>query len=74
MAPIQPWSACGAENPMVMALPGLSLSVPPVLTLAAWWRRGVAASSLLLVQRGEDGAGAEGAGADQEAAATEGGG
>ena len=26
IAPIQPWSACGAEKPIVTALPGLALS------------------------------------------------
>jgi len=34
MAAIQPWSAAGAENPMVTALPGAALSPPAAPTLA----------------------------------------
>src|SRR3954469_5456423 len=37
IAPIQPWSAAGAEKPMVTALPGVSLPLaPPLATLELW--------------------------------------
>src|SRR3954452_7487501 len=49
MAPIQPWSAWGAEKPMTSAFPFLSLP-PPVLTFAAWLPFAASGSSLLLVQ------------------------
>src|SRR6185503_10179866 len=46
MARIQPWSAAGAENPMVTALPGAALS--PVFTLV--WPELSVFLSLLEVQ------------------------
>lgn len=46
IAAIQPWSAAGAENPMVTCLPCLSLSPPSDPA----WAAGLGSSSLLLVQ------------------------
>src|SRR4051794_3316785 len=51
IAAIQPWSAAGAEKPMVTALPGVSLPDPvPAETLAFAAEEGAEEATLLLVQ------------------------
>src|SRR4051794_7981405 len=50
MAAIQPWSAAGAEKPIVTALPGVSLPLPPEPEAAGAAADVVEAAGSLLVQ------------------------
>ena len=69
MAAIQPWSAAGAEKPMVIALPGVSLSPPSVVGRLVV---GVVAPLSLLVHAVEQRAGADRAAPSEEAAGGDG--
>src|SRR4051794_8465714 len=48
IAAIQPWSAAGAEKPMVTAAPGVALSPPVAPTLAVLPAAGAVAGALLV--------------------------
>ena len=70
MAPIQPWSAAGAEKPMVTALPGAS-SLPLAAAAAVAAAVVVDDAALLLVQAVRAAPAPSGAGAEEQAAAAE---
>ena len=65
MAAIQPWSAAGAEKPMVTFLPGSAFGLPASAPLVC----AVVGAVSLLVHAGEQRAGAERRAAEQQPAA-----